>query len=104
MDGDLVVRVIIQAFDDIDLSAGRPIGTLRAQSGGDNTNVLEMKRTIAPECWPSPTPCGHVYGIQDNEAASIGELAGDADALSVPRDGRCRLHSHDSIPGGVDLD
>ena len=103
MNGDLVVRVVIQAFNDIDLPSRWPIGTLGIQSGSE-IHILGKKHTITPECWPCSTPGGHVYSIQDNEPARVGKLRRNPDALSVPGDsGRC-FHSHDSVPGRVDLD
>jgi len=81
----LVVRVVVDAFNDINLAAGRPI------------------RSICPEGRPGTTASWHMNRVQNPQARVVGVVSGNADTLTVPGHYGRSLYSHDGCAIGCDL-
>jgi len=82
----LVVRIVVHALEDINLSSSRPVWS------------------VTPKGWPSGTPGWHVYGVHDNKTPGKVILRLDPDALAVPRDLRSSFDLHDNISGRIHTD
>lgn len=85
VDRRLVVRVVVDALDDVDLAAHGPI------------------RAVAPERWPGAAPGRHVHGVEQDEPTGVRVSGCDAHGLPISRDGRRGVDAHDGVPGRVDL-
>lgn len=75
----LVVRVVINAFNDVDFTTSWPVGS------------------ISPEGRPNTTPSGNMNGVHDDQPSGERGLGGNANALACIGNARGCFDSHDSI-------
>ena len=84
MCGNLVVRVVIYALDDVDFARRRP------------------NWAVGPERGPRPTARGHVNAVHDDKSAGEAELRLNAHGIAIACNLRRGVDAHNGMASTID--
>jgi hypothetical protein len=102
VDRRLVGDIVRDAFDDVDLAASGPIGTVGPERRCE-TYQSEVLGSVLNTPTPGSTAGWHMLGRHDEECTVVAIPVRDPHALPCALDLRGRLDCHDKVPVRVDV-